>query len=442
MLFAKYCRFYFMTFICFWMHSMDLLQAQHCSSPTNLSVLPYNASSPQIAIDPFGNAIAVWYQFDGCHLTIQASTKLLGGSWQLEPDTLSLSDQDAFNPQIVIDSFGNATVVWEKYNGSHVIIQASTKLYGGDWQLKPDNLSLSNQNASNPQIAVDSLGNVVAIWQRWDGHNNIIQSSTKLFGSNWQIVPDNLSLPGQDAVNAQIAISEYDNTIVVWQRFDGSHHIIQAVSRFLQEDWQKVPENISLPGHHAFAPQIAVDSWGNATVVWNQFDNDYGMIKASTKLFGGNWQLIPDTLSLPGRNAFFPQIAIDLFGHVTVAWECYDEKKLRCIQTSTKPFQRNWQAIPDTLSLPGDHNTNVQIAVDCFGKVMVIWNTSKGFTCIHSSVKPFGGSWQIEPDIISSLGRSAFFPQISFDPFGNVIIVWVLQDSFSFIQATDKYFIR
>src|SRR5271169_5936196 len=100
----------------------------------------------------------------------------LQGAWA-PPVDLSLVGQNAQTPQVAIDSAGNATAVWSRSNGSNFIIQASTKPFGGSWQPTPDNISATGQDALNPQITIDPTGNATAIWERFDGSNNIIQAS-------------------------------------------------------------------------------------------------------------------------------------------------------------------------------------------------------------------------------------------------------------------------
>ena len=79
------------------------------------------------------------------------------------------------------DCAGNATAVWSRSDGSNFIIQASTKPFKGSWQATPDDLSISGENASNPQVATDPVGNViVTVWQRSNGTNQIIQAAEKI----------------------------------------------------------------------------------------------------------------------------------------------------------------------------------------------------------------------------------------------------------------------
>lgn len=47
----------------------------------------------------------------------------------------------------------------------------------GSWST-PVNLSASGANAQKPQISVDAAGNAIAVWQRDNGSNYIVQTST------------------------------------------------------------------------------------------------------------------------------------------------------------------------------------------------------------------------------------------------------------------------
>jgi hypothetical protein len=343
---------------------------------------------PEIAVDATGNVTAVWREYDGI---IQSSTKLFGGSWQTTPDNLSQPGQSAADAQIAVDPNGNATAVWVRDNGSGWVIQSSTKPFGGSWQTTPDNLSQPSQRISYPQIAVDPNGNATAVWEMYNGSNLVIQSSTKPFGGSWQTTPDNLSQPGQDASHPQIAVDPNGNVTAVWARYDGSNEIIQSSTKPFGGSWQTTPDNLSQPGQDAALSQIAVDPNGNATAVWDRSDGGYGrIIQSSTKPFGGSWQTTPDNLSQPGQGASLAQIAVDPNGNATAVWERSDGSNY-IIQSSTKPFGGSWQITPDNLSQPGHDATYSQIAVDANGNATAVWQRDNGSVWVVQSSSNFFG---------------------------------------------------
>jgi hypothetical protein len=248
---------------------------------------------------------------------VQSSTKPFGGSWHLDnlPQTGSSND-----PQIAVDANGNAIAVWSSYVGSTFIIQSSTKPFGGSWQATPDNLSQPDQGSTQPQIVVDAYGNVTAVWSSFNGSNSLIQSSTKPFGGSWQATPDNLSQSGQS--NApQIAIDTNGNAIAVWWSSDGNNNIIQTSAKPFGGSWQAIPEDLSQSGHDALSPQIVVDAYGNATAVWVMQNEGDWIVQSSSNFFGPTITLLsPSSGSTAGGNSVtitgtdFVDVSFVLFG--------------------------------------------------------------------------------------------------------------------------------
>jgi hypothetical protein len=51
--------------------------------------------------------------------------------------------------------------------------------------LAPVNLSAPKHGAFNPQVAIDAAGDAVAVWERFDGTNFIIQSASRPAGGSF-----------------------------------------------------------------------------------------------------------------------------------------------------------------------------------------------------------------------------------------------------------------
>jgi hypothetical protein len=370
--------------------SAKLLGGNWQEPPVSLSQAGQDASEPQIAVDANGNATAVWMGYNGSNTIIQSSTKPFGGIWQATPDNLSQISQDARSPQIAVGANGNATAVWVRYDGNNWIVQSSTKPFGGIWQATPNNLSQIGQDASEPQIAVDASGNATAVWVRYNGSNRIIQSSTKPFGGIWQATPDNLSQISQDARSPQIAVGANGNATAVWVRYDGNNWIVQSSTKLFGGSWQTSPDNLSQPGQDASEPQIAVDANGNATAVWEKYNGSNLIIQSSTKPFGGIWQATPDNLSQVGQDAHTPQIAVDASGNAAAVWDWYNGSNT-IIQSSTKPFGGSWQVTPDNLSQTGQDAHSPQIVVDAYRNSTAVWVRRDGNDWIVQSSSNFFG---------------------------------------------------
>lgn len=395
-------------------------------------VFSLSAKNPDIALvifgmDANGNATAVWEQSTGAYTSIQSSTKPFGRSWQTKPDTLSSPGQNANSPKIAVDPKGNATVVWVQSNGNNTSIQSSTRLFGSSWQRVSDTLSSPGQNALNPQISVDFLGNLTAVWEQFNGTNTVIQSSTKLFGRDWQRIPDRLSSLGQNAKEAKIVLDPNGNATAIWLQSDGTNEIVQASTKPFGRNWQSRVDQLSSRGQNAKDPQISVDSQGNITAIWLRSNAANDVVETITKPIGRNWQINFTTLSLPNEDANFPTLTSDLQGNVTVAWSSTNGRETS-IQASSKFFGGNWQASPTRLAQSGAQITAPSAAYDFKGNVTVVWSQSNGSrSIIQAATRPFGRNWQ-SPVNISPSNQNAETPFIEADFNGNMMVTWTRLD--------------
>ncbi len=409
------------------------LIAASWSVPKNLSQHGYNATAPQIAIDPFDHSVAVWTRFNGQHMIIQASIKLKEREWQKIPSNLSPNDQDGFNPQIAIDSLGNVTVVWESFINENSVIYATTKNIDGKWSRKPLQLSSNDYRATSPKLTLDSLGNAIVVWEAHDSVRSSIQASIKEMGKWSQ--PIQISSDKYQSKNPQIAVSGKNDVIVVWQASNQKGECIQSQRKERNGLWESKAESLCEPSVGNCDPQVGIDLKGNITVIWNHFNGINGTIQAITKMYGKKWQTSPDTISSPHLNAFYPQLAVYPFGDVIAVWEGSNSKQIKVIFSSQKKLNKSWQG-PNILSDQEESYHFPKIKIDKQGHCMVAWNNSKGFTSMYVIEKPIRGEWQM-PAIVSSPGRSAFLPDFAFNQAGKATFLWVVQDSLSFIQTMD-----
>ena len=185
---------------------------------TDLSASGQNARTPQLALDGSGNAVAVWVRFNGTHSIVQSASRPAGGVWQPAQNASALGGH-ASDPQVVFDAAGNALAVWTRSNGTNEIVQAAWRPVGGSWQAA-DNLSAVGQDAAYPQVAVNGAGTAVVVWERWNGTNVIVQGALRPTAGPWQVAQD-LSPAGGNASNAQVALSGAGDAVAVW-----SHQIL------------------------------------------------------------------------------------------------------------------------------------------------------------------------------------------------------------------------
>ncbi len=106
-------------------------------APAKLSAAGQSAQAPQVSVDAQGDALAVWQRFDekSGKTVIEASSRPAGSaSWQAPAIVSSVGDEASL-PQVALDSHGDAVAVWLSLSGSEYSIEAAARSgLGGSWQ--------------------------------------------------------------------------------------------------------------------------------------------------------------------------------------------------------------------------------------------------------------------------------------------------------------------
>jgi hypothetical protein len=188
----------------------------------------------------------------------------------------------------------------------------------------------------------------------------------------------NISDPGRDGFEPDIAVAPNGTVIAVWTRSDGTNFRIQSSSRTATGDWQPA-QTISDPGVGASGPALGLDSSGNALVAWTQSDGTNLRINASYRASGGSFGA-PVAVSAAGQDASAPDVSIDNAGNALVVWERTDGTNLRVQAAIRTPGVSGTFGTVSTLSDPGQDAFEPKVAagpsVDANG--VVVWTRSDG----------------------------------------------------------------
>ena len=242
----------------------------------DLSLPGANAGEARLAVDPSGDVVAVWERVgtDGSRI-VQAAARD-GWTFGSRVD-LSLPGRNADAPAVAIDQAGGAVVVWQRFSEfGHWVVQGATRAADGTIVSLGD-LSDTNSDDEAPQVAVDSAGDAVAVWEQDDHQRNIvsIQAAARSAGGGLVSLGE-LSVPGQsgmqDDESPQVALDRAGDAFAVWEHFDGTNFVVQSAVRPAGATKFGAPVDVSLPqstAHEdAVDPQLAVDPAGDEIVVW------------------------------------------------------------------------------------------------------------------------------------------------------------------------------
>ncbi len=299
----------------------------------------------------------------------------------------------------------------------------------GSWST-PVNISENGLAAQDVQLAVHSDGLVTAVWLRRDIDNKSrVQSSTSLSGGPWT-TPENISLAGGQAEAPQIVVDSNGRATAVWSRHDGSNPIIQASTRPNGGTWS-TPVNLSLVGYSSYDPQLTVDATGLVFAVWERELGALKVVESSISLNGGPWS--PHSTLSGAGNSYNPQVVVDSTGRATAIWEGFVGSD-DAIISSTRPSGGPWSsAVP--VSEPGGNVSPPQLAVAPDGTVTAVWGRNNGVDeILQSSTSLNGGPWSA-PVNVSALDDDTGGAQVIVDNNGRATAVW---ESNSFDDAFVK----
>jgi hypothetical protein len=238
-------------------------------SKKQISPVGNEAGEPEIAFDGAGNATALWHSRvpPGGTFLVESSVLNAGGatSWS-SPGPVS-QGQSAFEPQLAVNPTGAAVAIWREGAGPTADIKGRLRT-GGAWSGPELEVSAASIDAREPRLGIDAAGDAVAIWTYVTGSKRLIQGSLLPGGGSWT-APVDLSVSGQNAEEPWLAMNASGSAVAVWERPNGANEIIQ--SSFLDASLRL--QSHSIPAHGAAGTPVnfsvtPVALWPGVTTKW------------------------------------------------------------------------------------------------------------------------------------------------------------------------------
>jgi PKD domain-containing protein len=409
--------------------------------PVDLSPPRVFAEAPQVAVDDSGDAIAVWIATRGGTDVVQASVRpAASGAWQPAVD-ISPAGRVNGPPHLAVDSVGDAVALWQQLSSGEYVARASVRVASsGVWQM-PVDLSKPAGSYGGLDVAVNAAGDAVAVWSRQseagNGTDLIVQASVRPAATGTWGPPADLSLPGGMSAEPRVAIDAAGNILAVWSRRGtaGNALVQSAVRHGLANGWASAI-NVSKDGQDAGTPRVALDASGNAVATWTRFNGSNWIVQASRRPASLDaWTAAVD-LSQPGHDADQTRLAVDARGDVVVGWKRSDGTNTiaQAAVGSTGPGP--WGP-PIDVSAPGANADTPVVAIGTGGDAFAVWQRSLGAKwVVQASVRAASsGVWQ--PPLDLTAPADEFEPQVAVDPGVNAVAVWSrLDGSSGTVQAT------
>jgi hypothetical protein len=353
-------------------------------SPVAVEDTDGNAAEAHIRMDTKGNAFAAWARFTAQQLTTDTVTSryIAGTGWESPIHHLETSvSQPANEPTIAVDTFGNALALWYQKDGTSAYERLMSQDYflrANAWGsgVRVDPTAADGFRPHQFQVAFDSNDIAHVIWLQ-TGATNQLWTNRYTFGNGWG-TPELLE-PGTDQLVSEhrLAVSRNGNAFVVWTQFDGTAFTIWS-RRYTTADGWTTGEQISLDQDgEASTPAVASDAQGNALVVWQQAkDPDNLLIWARRYSVDGGWGT-PQRLTESAGNNFSAQVATNARGEGMAVW-IHNDSAQKLIRASHFSPEGGWSAPAILVEAAQGGLDSAQVVIDPKGDALALWRQPVG----------------------------------------------------------------
>lgn len=218
---------------------------------------------PRLAVDSRGDFTAIWGGFN----VIESAELPTGASGWNAPSVLT--ELDTGSPALAADPAGDVVASWiYAISSSERLIEGAAKPAGGSWGA-PVTLSPVREAVGEPDVAIDSAGDGVAIWSASGpgGGNPVVLAAFKPVSGTWQ-PPTELAEGITPEIAARVAFTSQEQALAVWWGVAGADNAIESsVGDLAGAGWQPaVPISGAVP--YSSQPRIGVDGQGDAVAIW------------------------------------------------------------------------------------------------------------------------------------------------------------------------------
>jgi hypothetical protein len=359
------------------------------------------------------------------------------------PQQVSGNMEAKGEPEVATGPNGNIYVVWSDLEGvcspstsctDTVFFSRSTD--AGATYSAPQALST---NGGDPQLAVDSTGNINVIWNSTGPDFARSTDGGATFSSPVYIAPGMSPYLGFAVVGYRaIAVDGAGNIDVVWMDTNSSQ-VFFARSTNSGASFSS-PLNVSNYANGASNPTVAVDATGNIDIVWQGSVSGHDPFDLFfTRLTNGGTSFsTPRDISNTPQGAYYDQLSVDPSGNIDVAWDSDCPNSSSCPVVSSDVFFSQSKDGGSTFSAPAQISNSqnepisrVLMGFDSSGNTYLVWPqvTSSGSNAYFSGAA--GAAFSAPRQI-----ASAFADRMSVDRSGAIYVSAAAADAY-LLRSTD-----
>jgi hypothetical protein len=418
--------------------------------PGNTYPIP-QSETQQVAVDPNGNAVAVWIEGVATsetgstvpNTTVMAATLKSGTkTWSvpvpIQGNTIATG---SLHPSVAVDGNGNAIAVWSLYDFTLLtpawnVYYATYDFHSGTWSgavlLDSTAAPLSTDLENYPFVVANNRGQAVVAWQQssLSGSDTIYAA---VFGAPFtSSVPtstqiDSVTFPGGHVSQlASVSMDDAGNSLVVYQIPAGGGGLDFEVASTFFDGTSWITPTSSFPVSQSSAdPIVSMDGDGQGVVVFQNQDGEGNYQTYASTFQSGSWSA-PIPISAFSAFETVPSVSMNSKGLAAAVWALTNSGGQTVVQAANFSFSTGWTAV-STLSQPGSLISLPQVAIDGNGNAAAVWNQVLGGGSYQVQASVFRhGHWQAPQKATSLSATSSIYPYASVgtNAAGNTVAIW------------------
>jgi hypothetical protein len=293
-------------------------------------------------------------------------------------------------------------------------------------------LSLDNPgDAMQPQLAFGGAGLATAVWDQSYGTGYGVWARSFTPATGWAPAVRLEANTIESAVAPRVAMDTAGNALVVWLQRDGTYYSIWANHFTVGSGWDGTVQ-LDGGGLGSMADlRVAMDAAGHGVAVWIQQGPLTWPVHAAQYQPGAGWSSAVEVMG----DAGWIDLALNTSGAGMLVVSAADVVGTTAFSMWGIPFSTatGWGAAARLQNdSAGGWDVVPSVAVDPSGAAVAVWqryDKATGIFSIRSNRFPPSGPWGTAEFIETSTVGSAADPRIALDANGNGIAVWQQADA-------------
>ena len=393
----------------------------------------------EVRSDAAGNTLAVWIQKVGSDCQVRWASRPVGGAWSA-PKPLPLQDCPLSSAgsqlSLAMNRAGTAVVAYSDGLG----VVASVRPAGGSFEAP----TMMESQAIDPTASINEQGRVAVGWVKPSfsfGAPTPFEARVRPSGGAFGSV-ETVTASGSDtATSPRIAVGPGGDVLGVWVEnhpinLSSSTLLVRSAYRPSDGQFPTSPtQTLDTFAYRSgvgttpdYAPDVAFDATGRATVVWVHDSGTKTFLESAVKLVGADtFQPGQDVNPSDEGNSFMPRIAVERSANrAIVVWQ---QCGTACtVRSAVRPDGGIYGSL-ETLSSPLPTNAlQPAVGFTASGQAIAAWSgpvNGTGPDRVFAARRPKGGSFGAEEPISGPAGSDRDMgPALAFDGLGNAMAVW------------------